>query len=236
MPRAVRLLAAPLITLLLMLAAGQLVAETEDGWVVAAKAREPQDISLWTRVVPGAELKAFRGATHTDVPLANAVALLYDVATMPEWIFRCREARILGVADNGDTFVYLKIHGIWPVGDRDAIIRVHPVYNAKTGELVVTGTAAPGYAPEVPGYVRIPAIESSWRMTPVAGNLLRIEWSGHVDPAGNIPRWLSNSVATLVPRYTMREVRNLLQAPAWRTAATRDRGNALLAQVRSQAH
>lgn len=222
-----------LLLLPFLLATATAAAEEPAEWISAAKARSVEDISLWTRTIPGAQLKAFRGAMHTDAPMPNVVAMLYDAPNMVQWIFRCNEARILGTADNGDTYVYLRINGIWPVGDRDAIVRVHPVLNARTGEVVVSGTAAPDYIPPAEGYVRIPAIESSWKLTPMTGNLVRVEWTGHVDPAGNIPRWLANTVATLVPRYTLRQVRSLLKEPQWRTPETRDRGTALLGQIRN---
>lgn len=225
------MLRAVLLSTLLLLV--QFTHAVQEDWVVAAKARSPEDISLWTRTVPGAELKAFRGAMHTRAPMASTVAMLYDATNMTEWIFRCREAHILGQADNGDTFVYLKIEGIWPVGDRDAIIRAHPVLNEKTGELIVTGTAEPDYIPPVDGYVRIPAIESTWRLTPMPGGLIRIEWTGHVDPAGYVPRWLTNALATWVPRHTLRQVRNLLDDPDWRTPAVQERGRQLLKDVRN---
>lgn len=218
----------------LLLGALAMAAESEEGWVVAAKARSTEDISLWTRVVPGAELKAFRGATHTDAPIYNIVAMLNDEPTLCEWSFRCDEVRMVGTADNGDTYIYMKVKGMWPVSDRDAIIRAHPVLNTRTGELVITGTAAPDYLPRSPNHVRIPAIESTWRLTPAQNNLVRIEWSGHIDPAGNIPKWMSNSIATLIPRYTLHRIRKLLDDPKWRSPAARDNGAAVLKQVRTQ--
>lgn len=208
-------------------------ADKEADWVVAAKARSPQDISLWTRVVPGAELKAFRGATHTDADLASVVAMLNDERTMCTWSFRCAEVRKVGTADNGDIYFYMKVKGLWPVADRDAVIRAHPVLNTRTGELVVTGTAEPDYLPRSPTHVRIPSIESTWRMTP-ANNLVRLEWTGHIDPAGNIPRWMSNTIATLIPRYTLNKMRQLLEEPQWRSPAARESGQTVLGQIRTK--
>lgn len=218
----------------LLLLTPAFAADSDDGWVVAAKARSVDDISLWTRVVPGAELKAFRGATHTDAAMPNIVAMLNDEPTLCEWSFRCEEVRFVGKADNGDYFIYMKVKGMWPVSDRDAIIRAHPVLNTKTGELVITGTAAPDYLPRSSKHVRIPAIESTWRLVPAANNLVYIEWSGHIDPAGNIPRWMSNTVATLIPRFTLHRIRKLLDAPEWRSPAARDKGNEVLQTVRTR--
>lgn len=224
-----RLLA--LLTLLLAVAANAPAAD--DGWVLAAKARNPEDISLWTRLIPGAELKAFRGATHTSAPMDSIIALLHDATRMEQWVFRCHEARILSQAANGDSYVYLKISGIWPVGDRDAIVRVHPEYDPKTGEISIVATAAPDYLPTNPKYVRIPMIESSWKLTPAPLGMTRIEWTGFVDPAGNVPRWLSNLVATLVPRYTLSRIRDMLDEETFRTPAQRDIGHAWLERVRA---
>lgn len=221
----------PLLALLL-LSPAVMASGKEESWVVAAKARSPQDISLWTRVVPGAELKAFRGATHTDTDIASAVAMLNDEATICHWTFRCEEVRKVGTAENGDVYFYLKIKGLWPVSDRDAVIRAHPILNTRTGELVITGVAAPDYLPRSPSHVRIPSIESTWRLTPTANNLVRVEWEGHVDPAGSVPRWMSNAIATLIPRFTLNKIRNLLAEPQWRSPAAREAGQALLAQVR----
>lgn len=220
--------------LALLLSLPALAAEGGDDWTLIAKARSPEDITLWTRVVPGAQLKAFRGATHTDMPLPNIAALIYDGPTMCRWIFRCRDARFVGTADNGDSYIHIRIKGIWPMADRDAVIRAHPAWNTRTGELTVTGVAAPDYLPHDPAYVRIPTIESSWRIAPAGNNLTVIEWSGHVDPSGNIPRWIANAVATLVPRHTLRELHDLLQEARWRSPAARDSGNAILQQVRTQ--
>ncbi len=219
------------ISLLLLLAAG--AAGTNDGWVIAAKARTPEDISLWTRSIAGAELKAFRGVTHSDAPIENLVALLYDTAAMPRWLFRCQEAAIVGEDSNGDTYLHLQIKGIWPLDDRDAVIRVRQFFDTQTGEILMTGTAAPDYLPPLPNHVRIPAISSTWRLTPMPQGLVRIEWEGHLDPAGNVPRWLANSVATLVPRHTLRNFRNLMEEPARRSPAQQAAGAAIIEHIRS---
>ncbi len=219
------------ISLLLLLAAG--AAGTNDGWVIAAKARTPEDISLWTRSIAGAELKAFRGVTHSDAPIENLVALLYDTAAMPEWLFRCQEAAIVGEDSNGDFYLHLQIKGIWPLDDRDVVIRVRQFFDTQTGEILMAGTAAPDYLPPLPDHVRIPTIASTWRLTPMPQGLVRIEWEGHVDPAGNVPRWLANSVATLVPRHTLRNFRNLMQEPARRSPAQQTAGAALIEHIRN---
>lgn len=224
--------AALLGTALLALLLSGIAGAAADGWVTAAKARTPEDISLWTRSVPGAALKAFRGATHVTVPMESAVAFVYDISTMTRWIFRCQEARLLAEESDGSRVIHLKIKGIWPMDDRDAVIRVTPTLDTATGELRLTGIAAPDYLPKQEGYIRIPSIESSWLMKPAANGLLRVELTGHVDPAGNVPLWLANSVVTLVPRYTLKHMRELVSEPKWQTPAQRELGSRLIERTR----
>lgn len=206
----------------------------DSGWITAAKARSPEDISIWTRIIPGAELKEFRGATHVRAAMPNVVALLYDTSNMTKWIFRCHQARIVGEAENGDLYIHVQINGIWPVGDRDAVLRAHPVLNRKTGELVVTGTAVPDYMPPSPDHVRIPALRYTWRIVPTENNLTYIDWTAHVDPGGNVPRWLANTLGTLVPRYTLRQVGNLLSDDVrWHLPETREKGRRMIDSIRN---
>ena len=85
-------------------------APAAEGWVSAAKARSPEDISLWTRTIPGAELKAFRGATHVRAAMPNAVSMLNSTEAMCRYVFRCKHAELLGVgaramADQGVAWV-----------------------------------------------------------------------------------------------------------------------------------
>lgn len=234
MPRLYALLAVVLsaFTAPVALATEPSPAPDDGGWISAAKARTPEDISLWTRMVPGAELKAFRGATHVKVPMESMVAFAYDTAAMPDWVFRCKQARILADNPDGSVYVYMTIDGIWPLEDRDAVVKVTPEYVPATGEVRLTGIAAPDYFPHQPGFIRIPSIETSWSIRPVDDGMLRVEWTGHVDPAGNVPRWLANSVATIIPRYTLKHLRELVADPKWQRPEHFSAGEKLLDRVK----
>ena len=223
-----------LLLLSLLLAPVLHAADDDTGWVSAAKARSPEDISLWTRTIPGQPLKAFRGATYTATQTETLLAMLYDTDSMQHWIFRCKDARILAEQPNGDIYVHMRINGIWPLTDRDAVMLVRATHDAKTGEILFSGYGAPDYIPEQPGFVRIRVVASTWRLTPTPEGLLRVEWTGHVDPAGNVPLWLANTLGTLVPRYTLRSMRELLKEPRWQTAEQRELGARLLARIKAQ--
>jgi hypothetical protein len=205
-------------------------ATADDGWVPASKARSPEDLSLWTRYVDGAQLKAFRGMSHTRAPLHAIVTFLNDVERSPDWIFRCREARLLQRDYGGDTYIYMRYKGIWPMEDRDAVIRLTSRYNPLTGEVLLNAEAAPDYLAPVEGVVRVPSIHSQWRLQPADDGLIRMTFTGHVDPGGFLPLWLANTLVTLIPRYTIRDAQEILDGPDYRSEDKLAHGRAILAE------
>ncbi len=207
-------------------------AHPDDDWVVIAKARKPNDISLWTRTIDGAELKAFRGATELEIPLDSLIAFLDDTPRMSTWLFRCQHAKVLTRAENGIVYVYIQISGIWPLGDRDVVMKIIPDYDPATGVVRMTGQAVPTYLPPVKGFVRIPSLESIWLIRPTEQGRLHVEWSGHVEPGGKVPHWLANVLAPLVPRYTLSQLREEISQPLWMQPAQRELGAELLANFK----
>jgi hypothetical protein len=183
-------------------------------WVCAAEARAPSDIALWSRNVPGMALRAFRGRTRCAAPFERVVGLLLDIPQMRQWLFRCAEARVVSDTPAGERIVYFAVDGIWPLGDRDAVLRVRPTFDAATGAVTFAGVVAPDVLATVPGKVRIVSITSSWRVVPTSDGLVEVEWVGQVDPVGHAPPWLVNTVAVQAPRYGLRRMHQLLDGPA----------------------
>jgi hypothetical protein len=186
---------------------------TPGDWTCITAAASPDDVSLWTRAVPGAPLRAFRGVSHAAVPLERAVGMLLDIPLMKRWLFRCQEARSLGREGLVEQ-VYVAVDGIWPLEDRDVVLRIAPELDAATGTIAFHGTREDGALPKTPGKVRIPELTSSWRLSPTKDGLVRLEWTAHADPNGPAPPWLVNTVSVQVPRYALRRVQAMLDDPA----------------------
>lgn len=201
-------------------------AEFGGGWTLLSDPAD--DVTLWSRDVPGAALKAFRGVGHARASVEAAVGLLLEPATAREWLFRCDEARLVAREASGELLVYVAVHGIWPVSDRDAVIRVRP--ELRGDEVHLAGTADAHALPAEASRVRIPALGSSWVVAPAGEGRVRLEWSGHFDPVGPAPAWLVNLASVQVPRHALRRVQALLgsgaeaHAPAGRAVTERLRG------------
>ncbi len=202
-------------------------------WSKVAVARSPSEVSVWTRYVSGQQMKQFRGETHAEASLASALALIQDMDAMPSWLYRCKSARILKRDGYRELYVYLTFSGIWPLQDRDAVIRILPAYDAASGSITLTGSAAPKYLPPMPDMVRVPAIAANFVFEPKQNNTIRLELTGHFDPGGVVPIWIANLVVTILPKYSLTEMREILEGDYYRSTDRLALGDETIREVRA---
>ncbi|MFZ5757012.1 MAG: START domain-containing protein [Pseudomonadota bacterium] len=211
-------------------------------WAAAAKTAEPgwdfagegDGIKVWTKTIPGAPLKDFRGVMQVDLPLAVVVAAVTDIAAMPEWFFRMSESRIVDSQSLADAHVYFVLQGIWPVSDRDAVIKAGVAQDPQTLVLSMMADAAPAKLPAVEGRVRIPRMHSGWKLTPLSPTRTEIELIGNADPGGMIPLWLANAVVVLMPKETLKRLRKQMTLPKYRDPEAIFARDPLLRELRSR--
>lgn len=176
-------------------------------------ASDRDGIRVYTQHVPGQDMKNFRGVVRVQASMRQVLAALVDSEAMPEWFFHLREARMLEIGGAQGAYMYLWLRGIWPVSDRDAVIRLHLHQQPDTLALHMDAEAAPAYMPPMRDRVRIPRLRSGWVVTPLGPALTEIRLDGNADPGGRIPVWIANTVVTLMPRDTLHKLRARLHTP-----------------------
>jgi hypothetical protein len=177
---------------------------------------DTQGIKLYTRQMPGHPLKDFRGVMQVQAPLAQVAATLADVPAMPEWFFLLREARFIKGDRVDDSYIYMAMKGIWPVSPRDAVAHVVVKQDPATLTIHVLVNSADGIMPKQNGFVRIPSMEASWRLTPVSGTHTEVEIIGSADPGGWIPLTLANFLVTTLPEQSLKKMRQYIAKPEYR--------------------
>ncbi len=170
-------------------------------------------ISVYTADIPGQDLRAFRGVTTLAAPMKSVVALLADTSNMPNWFYHMKAARELDLGSQ-ETYRYLVIAGIWPVSDRDAVVRVSSVQQAD-GSIVMTAIGQPDKYPRQSCCVRIPRMESSWTVKAVDAGHTEVMLTTKSHPGGALPLWIANLVATDMPRKTLVALRGEVRKPAY---------------------
>lgn len=169
-----------------------------DAWQLQS---DKAGITVYTADIPGQELRAFKGVTTLNAPLKTVVAALVDTPNMPAWFFHMKSARELELNEPGD-YRYLVISGIWPVSDRDAVVKAE-TRQAADGSILLTVTGQPDMYPRQDCCVRIPKMTSSWKVVPVSPTRTEVTLTTKSDPGGAVPRWIANLVANDMPRQTL---------------------------------
>ncbi len=206
----------PALVVFMLLGAGRAQAAE---WQVAS--HEP-GLTLYTRAAPGQDLKDFRGVVRIKAPMRAVVQTLADAGHMPEWFFNMREARFLDIGSGSgseDSHLYFVIKGMWPVSDRDGVLRLQLEQEARTLVLHMTGSAAPEAYPPMRERVRIPRLQVDWTVTPVSATETEVCLEGQADPGGAIPVWMANLVVVQLPETTLRNLRRRLEAEGVRNTA-----------------
>jgi len=78
------------------------------------------------------------------------------------------------------------------------------------------GPTVPDFVPEKKGVVRIKNSTGKWVITPGGSGQVKVEYSLHVDPGGNIPSWLVNMFAAEGPVQEFKKLRIQVQKAAYK--------------------
>src|SRR5690606_15878926 len=183
-------------------------ASTEE-WTQTRSGEFRGDISVWTRDIPGQSLKAFRGRVDMPYTQLEILAALADIEQFPKWVFQCSEAAHR--TDIADDVIYIRIKGIWPVDDRDAVTRSRLMQNPQTRTVSVHTWSEATLLPEQKKTVRMPQLENLFILEPQKDGWTRVTFQTFANPGGYIPFWIANMVTTSAPLDTLNDLREHLR-------------------------
>ena len=149
-------------------------------------------ISIYTRVTENSKYKELKAVFQIKTSLSSIVALLNDVESYPQWVYRCETSKILSKTSEKHLIRYQTIVAPWPVDNRDVVIEVNYSQDEKTKIVYQKINALPNYSPIVPGHVRIPEFRATWTLIPLKNGIVEIQYELLVNPGGAIPAWLVN--------------------------------------------
>ena len=178
-----------------------------DEWTLA---RDKNEIRVYTKPVAGSELNAVRGVTTVESSLGKLVTLLRDPSLRSRWDSFCGDSYLFKQVSAEEELVYLHSKMPWPVSDRDMVNRV--TWQQDPESLVVTmhSVATRDLLGPVRGRVRVTEAVNDWQLTPLAGGLVEISTTVHLDPAGPLPSWLINSLSIESPYDVLKQLKALV--------------------------
>ena len=198
------------------------------GWLITFALPINADESLWkvrlsqddvlveSRKTPGAAYLTFRATTTINTGIAPALALLQHNAACTDWLYRCKESRLIEEISPTQRTFYQVTSLPFPAKARDVIFHASIAYG-DSGSVIVMMDSKPALLSET-RHVRIQDAQGTYRLEPLSDDVTRIIWEQYVDPGGALPAWLVNSMLTDLPFKSLQRFRELVETLPYRDA------------------
>lgn len=170
------------------------------------------NIQVYTRSVPGSNIKEVKAATEINATPEKVFALLLDSDKFVEFMPYIDEARTVARESPDVWYLYQRIPPPL-ISERDYTLRHQKLVDTQRGHYELRWDAANDHGPTAKvGVVRVELCTGSYILDGLdGGTRTRITYQLHTDPGGSLPKWIVNFAnSTSVP--------NLLRAIVNRVA------------------
>lgn len=175
-------------------------------------------IKVFTSIVPGSKIKAVKVECEFKATASQFVAVLFDIKASPEWLYHTRFCTVVKQVSPADLYYYSEVNLPWPAENRDFVSHLTVSQNKDSKVVTVDGPAVPGFVPLKNGLVRVDHSGSEWLITPLGNDEIKVKYTLHVDPGGELPAWLINMFAAEGPLQIFKNIKMQLQKPAYKSA------------------
>lgn len=199
---------------LLLITANAAFAQTD--WKLKANS---DGIKVYSSAVADSKFKALRVECNFQATLAQIVTVLLDVKTCTEWVYHTKSITLLKQPSPSEIYYYSEVSLPWPTSNRDFVAHLIVSQDEETKVVTVDGPAVNGLVPLKDGIVRVTNSKGKWVITPLGKDEIKVEYTLHVDPAGSLPAWLVNMVASEGPTQSFKKLKLQLKKPEYKNAS-----------------
>lgn len=175
-------------------------------------------IKVYTSEFAGSDVKAIKVECEMDANASQLVALLMDVNTSADWVYRTKSSKLIKQVSPSELYYYSEVNMPWPVANRDFVAHLIVNQNPVTKVIEIDGPVVAGMVPEKKGIVRISNSMGKWIITPIDAGHIRVEYTLHTEPGGSLPAWMVNMFAAEGPMQVFKSIRVQLQKPVYKDA------------------
>ena len=182
-------------------------------WVLLKNDRL-RNIKTWIKQEDGKQYRSFRVEATLNGDVDTYTRVMLDAENFSKWYWEVLESKMLKQVSATEYYLYLKHRA--PIGQPNRDVILHAVFEPQTAQnrtLVMQIRAVPGYIPEKPKLVRMPAEDMMVKVTPLPGNKVQLEAEGYVDPGGNVPNWAINYIQRSAPYSIMLGLQRMMTNP-----------------------
>jgi START domain len=169
-------------------------------------------VNLYTKKVPGNNHSFFKGEVDIKASLKNVTSILMVRGVGPQWVYQAKSVKTLEENNPNFDLAYWHMTAPWPVKDRDVILKGTAEQDPETLAITIKIQAInSSLVPPHPDRVRIKDSVTTLTATPINNETTHLMMETHVDPAGVIPLFLVEAYAVDSPKYSLINLRKLIE-------------------------
>lgn len=157
--------------------------------------RTTAGIQVFERKTSGAVMKEFKGVMRVNAKLDAIAALMLDPKVCELEDYGCYESIALQKVDEqrgGTGYYSFKWRYPFKFQPRHYVIKTNFTQDPETKEVFETVEAIEDRLPTADGHVRVTHMKNSWRLTPMDGGQVQIEYVVDTAAGGFFPYFLDN--------------------------------------------
>ena len=198
------------IVIILLLMVYPLILGADGDWNLIT---DDDGIALYTRSLRDNSTSEFKGICVVDRPIETVGSVLSDVASYPDWFFRCIQSHKIPTEDSSDLdfLLYVAIDTPWPFTHRDAVYKVVTTIDHAAGKVVVRcATSKAQRVPRRKNFVRITDSRLQWILERLSAGQTRITFINRTHAAGSWGDYISNSGTRATTLHSLKNLQKLL--------------------------
>jgi START domain len=166
--------------------------------------KEEDGIRIYTAATPNSNVRSVKVECTLHAPLSQIIACLLDVDAQKNWVYNCKNSRLVEQIKDNEFVFYSQVDLPWPATNRDYISHI-TIAQPSSSLVTIDANAEPNKEPQKKGFVRVVSSRAHWDLVPM-GDQTKVVYTLHFDPAGSVPAWLTNMFITKGPLLTFHKL------------------------------
>ncbi len=167
-------------------------------------------ITYYSSPSPDSPYSRFMGVTVINAPLEVVGEVLRDVSSYPEWMYLCKESRLIRNDGDDRLTIYYVHDSPWPVKDRDTVITTHKTVNDANGSVSISITSLKSDTMSGRGDQIRMNLRVWYTLTYVERNSTKVTFIIKTDPGGGLSSKMVDGATKMHPYHTLNNMRRMV--------------------------
>lgn len=173
--------------------------------------KDKEGIKVYTGKLADSKFNAIKVTCKLNGNLSSLASILLQPELQPEWVIATKTSKLVKRLANNHLYYYNIASLPWPIENRDMVIELLIKQDSLTKKMTIYASAIDKVMPAIDGLQRIPFSQAIWEVTPIASNMIQVDYVLKINPGGGIPPWVVNMFIAKAPYESFHNFSKIIQ-------------------------